>query len=617
VRPQPSWCPESPAQVLASAMARPMSRGGTAMGPGGGVPVPGGTMRQGTMGGGGVPPGTRMGTRQGTRQGTAAQPFVGVGAHTEVKVTDRPMTMHGLTGMKTGSLGPKRQVQDKSYYVVELRKRCSDLQEEVETLNSESELIRQDNLLYGSLEKRYDTLVTTVRSLEGDLADYNLATDKQRTDTRPEEVHHMYMMMKQQNDSQRAAVDQIFLEKRSHEEEIQNITNEINTLARAAEERLNELHPDQHREYEMLREESQHLAAELAERRDEFEQLSERLLVLEGQLRTDVFRMRSQQLQEVHRDCSERLEQLESEAQQCSLPIGEQRELLLAKVKGDNGDIVAAEKKNSEMKLEKEKLKAQIQEVTTDAQTSADTQSDQQKYEILFTKDQEMTSFIDSFDGLKAEEEKKLADKQQLIKGLLEGISTTIGLQISPEGHLREVEDELDFKSKQLQNSETTQNRLEAELNKRQGELEKIESLDTKISQELQQVETKMKQYEEEIQTKFDRISEMQALGQEKMKDLGVRKGGLDSRNASLRQQVSFLKLKLDSRRQQLADDENAQNLEQQETKIKQFGQTLHTLRTFIRQKTAESDYAHAMASCLDYAAQLNKLHVERRALPL
>merc|ERR1719469_678747 len=100
--------------------------------PGGGVP--GGTLRQGTAMGG-LPPGTRGGTRQGTRMGTAAQPALGVGAHTEVKVMGRPMTMHGLTGMKTGSLGPKRQVYDKSYYVVEMRKRSSDLQEEVERLN--------------------------------------------------------------------------------------------------------------------------------------------------------------------------------------------------------------------------------------------------------------------------------------------------------------------------------------------------------------------------------------------------------------------------------------------------------------------------------------------------
>merc|ERR1719188_1828426 len=102
----------------------------------------------------------------------------------------------------------------------------------------------------------------------------------------------MYMMMRQQNDQQRSEVDQIFLEKKSHEEEVQRLHEEILTLARAAEERLNELHPDQHREYEMLREENTQLANELTERREENDQITERLLTLEGHLRSDVFRIR-------------------------------------------------------------------------------------------------------------------------------------------------------------------------------------------------------------------------------------------------------------------------------------------------------------------------------------
>lgn len=546
----------------------------------------------------------------------AAQGLGGVGAHTEVKITDRPMTMHGLSGMKTGSLGPKRQVYDKSYYMGELRKRCQELQGEVEKMNKEAEEARAANLLYASLEKRYDQLVKTVRSLEGDLADHNLATDKQRTDTQPEEVHHMYLIMKQANDQQRAEVDQIFLEKKSHEEEIQKLIDEINSLSRAAEERLNELHPDQHREYEQLREENHALMAELADRREENDQISERLHTLESHLRSDVFRMHAQQLQQAKKEIGARLGMLDVEARQCSLSIPEQRDLLLAKVKSDNADIVAAEKRISEMKLEKERLKSQIQEVATDAQTSADMQSDQQKYEILFTKDQEMTQFIESFDRLKKEEEDKMADKQANIKRLLERMSSTLLLAVAPDNHMRDVEDELDFKSKQLQNSETTQHRLEGELMKRQGELEKIESLDTKISQELQQVEAKMRAYEVEIATKFDRVQDMQVQGQDRCRTLQQRKGLLEARFTSFQQQVSFMKLKVDSRKQQLQDDEMAQALDAQEQKIRQFGQTLHRCSTFIRDKTAESNYEPELVSVMDLAAQLNRMHTERRPVP-
>uniref|UniRef100_A0A7S1Q1B7 Intraflagellar transport protein 74 homolog n=1 Tax=Alexandrium catenella TaxID=2925 RepID=A0A7S1Q1B7_ALECA len=515
-------------------------------------------------------------------------------------------------------MGPKRQIYDKTYYMLELRKRSQELVDEVGGLNQEINAITQDNQLYLSLEKRYDSLVKTVRALEGDLADHNLATDKQRTDTRPEEVHHMYMIMKQQNEQQRNDVDEIFLEKRNHEEDIARIDQEIAAIARVAEDRLNELHPDQRREYEELREENGRLGQDVYEAREELDQVNGRLNQLEARLRSDMLRTRYQQLSSIRRELEERLGNLEQEVQQCNMSVPEQRDMLLSRVKSDNGDIVAAEKSNSDMKLDNERLRAQIREVTQDAQEKKDEGSDQQKYEILFTKDKEMTQFIDSFGESKAEEEKKLKEKQETIVNLLQSISKALALpqDVTPESHLRDMEDELDFKSKQLHNSETTQNRLEAELSKREGELEKIESLDVKISLELDQVEAKMRQYEHEIATKYDLVDEMRASGELRLQELAAQKASLESRNQALRQQVGFLKLRHDSKRQQLTDDTAAANLDAQEQKMRQFGQTLYTLQSFITQKNSESDFRGEMGACLDMAGTINKILQEQMFRP-
>lgn len=601
---------------------------GTGM-PGGGLGPIQATMRPGTQMGASNVPGTgrvptaagqRMGTaaRQGTRQGTAAQPAMGVGAMTEIKVSDRPMTMQGVTGMKTGNVGPKRQIYDKTYYLVELRKRSQELIDEVAKLNKEVNEIQQDNQVHQSLEKRFDSLVKTVRSLEGDLADHNLATDKQRTDTRPEEVHHMYTVMKSQNEQQRSDVDQIFLEKRGHEEEIGRMDANIAAITRAADDRLNELHPDQRREYEELREESNRLNSELTLARDELDQVNGRLNSVEMRLRSDPLRTRHQQLGTVRQELDVQVNALRQEVEQASKSIPEQREILLMKVKTDNAEIVATEKSNSELKLDNERLKAQIREVQTDAQEKKDETSDQQKYEILFTKDQEMSAFINSFPESKAEEEKKLKEKQESVERILHNISKSLDLpsEVSPEHHLRDMEDELDFKNRQLQNSETTQNRLEGELSKREGELEKIESLDVKISLELTQVEEKMKQYEKEMTEKYDNIEDMRAQGAMQQQKLELSKKQLEERSTALRQQVNFLKLRFDSKRQQLQDNDAATSLEAQEQKIRQFGQTLYTLRSFIGQKTSESDFRGSMASCLDIAGQLNKLLQEQAQRP-
>mmetsp|Transcript_105919 Transcript_105919/g.210561 ORF Transcript_105919/g.210561 Transcript_105919/m.210561 type:complete len:626 (-) Transcript_105919:259-2136(-) len=617
-----------PGGIAPGGIAAGMAHGGMAPG----MLGPAATLRPGTTMQGapaGAPPtaGGRAPTVQGgrmtasrTRQGTAMQqPVLGVGALTEVQVSGRPMTAQGMAGMKTGSLGPKRQVYDKTYYMQQLRKKSQGLVDEVATLNKEINEIQQDNQLYMNLEKRYDSLVRTVRALEGDLADYNLATDKQRTDTRPEEVQHMFAIMKSQNEQQRRDVDEIFLEKRNHEEDIARIDQEIASIARAAEDRLNELHPDQRREYEDLREENGRLGQDLLEAREELDHISGRLNSLEARLRSDMLRTRFQQLNFVRRELEERLDGLQQEVKQCSMSIPEQRDLLLAKVKNDNAEIVAAEKSNSELKLEVEKLRAAIREVTADALEKKEEGSDQQKYEILFTKDKEMTQFIDSFNDIKSEEEKKLKEKQDSIVHLLQNISKSLALpsDVTPESHLRDMEDELDFKSKQLQNSETTQNRLEAELTKREGELEKIESLDVKISLELQQVEAKMRQYEVDMADKYDLVDEMRSKGEARLKGLESRKASLEMRLSALRQQVGFLKLRHEGKRQELTDDRAAAGLEQQEQKMRQFAQTLYALQSFITQKSSESDYRGEMGACLEMAGSINKILQEQTQRPM
>ncbi len=39
----------------------------------------------------------------------------------QLKVADRPVTQQGIRGIKTGSKGPNRQVQDRSYFMGLLR----------------------------------------------------------------------------------------------------------------------------------------------------------------------------------------------------------------------------------------------------------------------------------------------------------------------------------------------------------------------------------------------------------------------------------------------------------------------------------------------------------------
>jgi intraflagellar transport protein 74 len=161
-----------------------------------------------------------------------------------------------MSGIKVQNQGPGRQIYDRSYYLNLLKTKNNDIVGEISKMKQEVEDINKDNNNYLTLERKYEALIKDVRKFEGELADYNLALDKFRSDTKPDDIEALYMHIKNQNDKQRAHLDNLFGEKRDMETEIQNVENEIQQIQFQNEARLNDLDPEQRNEYEKLKDEN-------------------------------------------------------------------------------------------------------------------------------------------------------------------------------------------------------------------------------------------------------------------------------------------------------------------------------------------------------------------------
>ena len=85
-------------------------------------------------------------------------------------------------------------------------------------MKAKSEQINKDQQLYNKLEARLEELNNEVRQLEGQLADYNLALDKLRTNTRPEDVKNTYKHVKNNNEKLKVELDEIFIQRKKMEE---------------------------------------------------------------------------------------------------------------------------------------------------------------------------------------------------------------------------------------------------------------------------------------------------------------------------------------------------------------------------------------------------------------
>ena len=203
--------------------------------------------------------GTAMRIGTGMRQPTAMQREVnltGVGYNAKVTAIDRPVTNHGMSGIKIQNQGPGRQIYDRSYYMNLLKTKNGEIVGEITKMKQEVEDTGKDNTLYLTLERKYEALIMDVRKNEGELADYNLALDKYRSDTKPEDIEALYMHIKNQNDKQRTHLDDLFGEKRDMENVIQGYEQEIQDINFQNESRLNDLDPEQRNEYEKLKEEN-------------------------------------------------------------------------------------------------------------------------------------------------------------------------------------------------------------------------------------------------------------------------------------------------------------------------------------------------------------------------
>jgi intraflagellar transport protein 74 len=262
-------------------------------------------------------------------------------------------------------------------------------------MKQEVEDINKDNTTYLTLERKYEALIKDVRKYEGELADYNLALDKYRSDTKPEDIEALFMHIKSQNDKQRSHLDNLFGEKRDMETEIGTYESQIQEINFQNESRLNDLDPEQRNDYEKLKEENNMLGQDINNSRNELEEVNARLAQAESRLRQDTLKQRAQHLKEERTMLTKKKEDLELQTNEMNLPLPEARERLQNRIKQDNAEIKQMDKEVIEMKKMVDTYNQNIKEIDQDLREKNTQSGEEQKYEILYQKEKEINQFTE------------------------------------------------------------------------------------------------------------------------------------------------------------------------------------------------------------------------------
>mmetsp|Transcript_122702 Transcript_122702/g.212771 ORF Transcript_122702/g.212771 Transcript_122702/m.212771 type:complete len:585 (-) Transcript_122702:179-1933(-) len=556
----------------------------------------------GMPGAGYAPPGSRAGL------GTAYQPMVGMGnaLNTQLEVTLRPVTKEGLGGIAPGSLGPGRQVADRSYYLGILRSKNVELQAEIQRLKQQEEAITKSNANMASMDGKAKNLQKEVNDLKNLLSDYNFAVSKAQSGADLNTLKSDTEQLKAYNLQQSEKCDQIFLEGKQRDAKAKELENQIRQQLDEMDQKLN-AEPEKKEQYYSLRQQSQKLMDELLPKQRDLEFLQRKHKTLQAELKADQVKQAAMKLQERKEKLEQKKKDLVAEIRQHGGTLPDEKSRLLNQVKSETAEIENLQAQMETVKAETQKVKEALAHLESDLSEYRGDRAE--KYKELEAKDREMQDFIDKFDDAKKTALDDTTKCEERIVHLLEQIGKNMQASetLPSQQQVQEMSADLEFKKKQMDFSVSTHERLKNELELRKKELEKVDNLDSKITNELEAITEKIKSNEEAIK-KYSNLEALRQDADQRKRDLLTKKTASAKLRDALKTNVHLLTTnKYEPLRQSLQENEVYAALQAQENKIRLINQTVFSLSDFIAQKGSEADYLPLKAQCLSMCEEINQ----------
>ncbi|KAG1659677.1 Intraflagellar transport protein 74 [Nymphon striatum] len=527
--------------------------------------------------------------------------------NTKIKIADRPISQQGLaTGIRTASKIPNRQIQDKSYFMGLLRTKMTEIGNEINKLHKESTLMNEEHSSYTSHEKRAEEQAKELKSLNAELAEYNILVDKLSTDTEKEDVEMEYNDLHLQNEQESKNIDQLFVEKQDKELQILKLEKETEQELHMADNLVEAMSPDLKHKYSSLKNKNVSLHYEMEEMQQTVDEYKSRKSQLEDEMSMSHMKQEAVSLYHKLREVEEKRHELLAEEQEKGTPAQE-REKLLQQVKEDNQEITRIEKQISDIEEKINKMRDEITNIEQDLDEHHGERN--QKYVELKKKEETMSSFLNSFEENNHQEFQRLKDKESSIVDLLERMSRNLSQfqNIPSTVDLEKMKSDLTFKEDEMEKSKSTVNMLQYELQKLSLDLQKIEALESKIGSDKQLLQEKVDTMQEDI-IKFSDLESPTLKAEEKKSMLIEEKEKLENDFGGLQETLDNLEHQYKLIKKELVENETHKQLLNLERKLQHHEQNNFILKEAIANKAADSDYKRLRKSVFNQVVDYNKL---------
>ncbi|KAF5912841.1 hypothetical protein HPG69_007834 [Diceros bicornis minor] len=237
-----------------------------------------------------------------------------------------------------------------------------------------------------------------------------------------------------------------------------------------------------------------------------------------------------------------------------------------------------------------------------------------QKYKELKKREENMDNFIETFEETKNQELQRKAQLEANIVALLEHCSRNINRmkQISSitNQELKMMQDDLNFKSTEMQKSQSTARNLTSDSQRLQLDLQKMELLESKMTEEQRSLKSKIKQMTADLET-YNDLPALKSSGEEKKKKLHKERTVLSTRRNAFKKIMERLNVEYETLKTQLQENETHSQLTNLERKWQHHEQNNFVMKEFIATKSQESDYRPIMKNVTKQIAEYNKTIVD------
>ncbi|TPX34377.1 hypothetical protein SmJEL517_g02996 [Synchytrium microbalum] len=540
------------------------------------------------------------------RPGTMARGF-GAAATGNVPFAERPMTQHGLGGLKTGAQGPGRLVQDRTFFQTELRRRITLVNNEIAKLQTESDQIDRENSNTGALEKRADSLADEIRDLQGQLADLNTLIDRLSAGADLEEVERQRSVLKEKNMRESRVLDDLFAERQQKEAAVREAERLVEEERKKAEAHVEGMDPESRREYRQLKEKAANLSADIDKQQTELDDLSRRSAQLESELGQDPLKHKAAKLRAKLAELQTKREELESTSSNRSIQP-QDKASLLHKVKEDNQEIATMERRIADLEDRKNRLLTDIEKLAENADPEESSGSGEKsaKYEELVKRDREMQTFLDAFDANWRESNDKNSLTEKKIVTLLD--------------RLRSLSEKMGGGSRNDADEGVVQNTVDGlskERDRKTAELEKVLQMESKLASEMATLNDRVGSMNADLR-KFANVDAIKREAEQTRKKNMAQREILKKEIARLQQDLPQLTSELEAQRAVLNQNETHLQLAALESRVKHIQEEEAQVRECKRNsaRIAESDYGVVKSEVITLVDEINSQLIKMLSIP-